>query len=237
MNSIAMKLKYKRCLKTAQAPQFLENQYLWTPWMLNRNHVWFVWVCSAVWARRVDPGCWCLLLTVSSIFTNHHHPPATLLTSETTNKTRKVLYYSHLMLEMLKEPEETFIMCEQWGVNGFDLYLCARSPPNMGGPAVISIHAWAQARTTADSSPRIINRRRRNWEIHRPKLEIIVSRCISRTSWQWNFTQYFQLIFQFHFFTIIVWRMERGGWWSVMVINLVRDEEAGAVAGAQWWHL
>ena len=127
MNSIAMKLKYKRCLKTAQAPQFLENQYLWTPWMLNRNHVWFVWVCSAVWARRVDPGCWCLLLTVSSIFTNHHHPPATLLTSETTNKTRKVLYktWSWLSLKCWKN-QKRHSLCASSEVSMALISICAR---------------------------------------------------------------------------------------------------------------
>ena len=49
-------------------------------------------------------------------------------------------------LEMLKEPRETFIICEHRGVNGFDLCLFARPTPNMGGPAVISIHAWTERR-------------------------------------------------------------------------------------------
>ena len=51
-------------------------------------------------------------------------------------------------LEMLKRnPErDVLIICKQRGVNGFDLCLFARPTPNMGGPAVISIHAWTESR-------------------------------------------------------------------------------------------
>ena len=93
MNSIAMKLKYKRCLKSAQASVFRVSILADTLNAQQKPRLVCLGVLRAVWARRVDPeGCWCLLLTVSSIFTNHRHPPATHLTSETTNQNqRKVL--------------------------------------------------------------------------------------------------------------------------------------------------
>ena len=112
-----MKLKYKRCLKTAQA-QYTERIHTCRHPECSTETTFGLSGCAllcAVWARRVDPGCWCLLLTVSSTFTNHHHPPATLLTSETTKQNQKSfrLDLELAELEMLKEPEETFIMCEQ----------------------------------------------------------------------------------------------------------------------------
>ena len=49
-----------------------------------------------------------------------------------------------IYLEMLKEPEET--LCLSSEVSMALISICARPAPNMGGPAVISIHAWTQTR-------------------------------------------------------------------------------------------
>ena len=43
-----------------------------------------------------------------------------------------------------------------------------------------------------------------------------------------EFYTVFSINFPISFFTIIVWRMRRGGWWSAMLINLVREAGAGA---------
>ena len=114
MNSKAMKLKYKRCLKSAQDSVFRRGSILAdTLNAQQKPRLVCLGVLRAVWARRVDPDCWCLLLTVSSSLQTiairqlhiYHQKPQT--------KTRKVLETKIRLRggwarNAKKEPGETF---------------------------------------------------------------------------------------------------------------------------------
>ena len=88
----------------------------------------------------------------------------------------------------------------------------------MGGPAVISIHAWTESRDQHQTLLRELSIDEGEIEKFTAVQNYGLAMCIRRTLYHnidiltmRNFTQYFQLIFQFHIFTMIVWRMERGG--------------------------